>query len=106
MAKVKYNEETGAYKLKLNHAQLELIAKYCAVTVLGNAKDDEYRAAALDIMEAIDQGIGSDFIAIACDNIKMDAVIQNDDTISGPDLATIKDDSLALRVTTNENYTN
>lgn len=104
MAKVKYNEETGAYKLKLTHTQLELIVKYCAVTVLGNTAEDEYRAAALEIMEAIDQGIGSDFIEIACENIKMDAVIQNDDTISGADLATIKDERLALRVTTNENY--
>ena len=96
MAKVKYNQETGAYKLKLTHAQLQLITKYCAVTVLDNTKDDEYRAAALEIIEAIDKEIGSDFIEIACENIKMDAVIQNDDTISGTDLAIIKDDSLAL----------
>lgn len=103
MAKVKYNENTGEYKMKLSHAQMELISKYCAMTVLGPA--EEYRTAALGILQAIENSLGSEFVEIACNNIKMDAVIQSDDTIGGIDLATIKDDSLALRVTTNENYT-
>lgn len=101
MAKAKYNDETGYYKLaQLTHAEMELIAKLCANITLG--KGDEYREAALGILRAFERDLDSGFVNAACDNITLEAVAV--DVSTQEEHAKIYADSLHLRVTSSEQY--
>ncbi len=96
MKKIKYNKDTGLYKLKLTKEELQLIARFICSTQLGS--NDKYREAALSLLSALTNDVGDDFLDEAVRSINLDAV-DEDDHDSSIIRNHIKDFYLTLRAT-------